>query len=128
MAWRGEARRGLARHGMARQGMARRGEANNMHTRRQYDTPRWRKARARFLALNPLCVLCLQSGWDTPATVVDHMRPHNGDDRLFWDEGNWQALCPSCHSGVKRIQEHHGHSQACDIDGLPLDREHRWSK
>ena len=30
-------------------------------------------------------------------TVVDHIVPHRGDARLFWDEDNWQPLCKSCH-------------------------------
>jgi len=33
----------------------------------------------------------------TPATVVDHIIPHRGDERLFWDETNWQPLCKQCH-------------------------------
>ena len=31
------------------------------------------------------------------ATVVDHVTPHRGDKKLFWDESNWQALCKRCH-------------------------------
>jgi 5-methylcytosine-specific restriction protein A len=31
------------------------------------------------------------------ATVVDHIVPHRGDQRLFWDEANWAALCKPCH-------------------------------
>ena len=31
------------------------------------------------------------------ATVVDHIIPHRGDQKLFWDQNNWQALCKSCH-------------------------------
>jgi 5-methylcytosine-specific restriction protein A len=29
---------------------------------------------------------------------VDHIIPHGGDMRLFWNRGNWAALCQSCHS------------------------------
>jgi 5-methylcytosine-specific restriction protein A len=25
------------------------------------------------------------------------MIPHRGDDLLFWDPNNWQALCRDCH-------------------------------
>jgi 5-methylcytosine-specific restriction protein A len=25
--------------------------------------------------------------------VVDHIVPHRGDKKLFWDSSNWQALC-----------------------------------
>ena len=58
----------------------------------------WRKARAAFLKRHPLCVECQKEGRLTPATVVDHIVPHRGDQQLFWDEGNWQALCKGCHN------------------------------
>lgn len=64
--------------------------------KRGYDS-RWRKARARFLKTNPLCVQCLKDGRVVEATVVDHIIPHREDKKLFWDESNWQALCKSCH-------------------------------
>jgi 5-methylcytosine-specific restriction protein A len=28
---------------------------------------------------------------------VDHIVSHHGDEALFWDEDNLQALCKSCH-------------------------------
>ena len=60
---------------------------------------RWQKARAAYLKEHPLCVLCMQQ--DLPqyvkATVVDHIKPHRGDKKLFWDESNWQPLCKPCH-------------------------------
>jgi 5-methylcytosine-specific restriction protein A len=31
------------------------------------------------------------------ATVVDHVVPHRGDQRLFWDPGNWAPSCKPCH-------------------------------
>lgn len=60
-------------------------------------TSRWNKARLRFLRKHPLCVHCLKNGRYTKAIVVDHIIPHRGDDKLFWDESNWQPLCKSCH-------------------------------
>ena len=63
---------------------------------RGYDT-RWRKARKAFLQLHPLCAECMKEGKLTPSTVVDHIVPHRGDPRLFWDEKNWQPLCKDCH-------------------------------
>jgi len=65
-------------------------------SKRGYDS-RWRKARKRFLKANPLCVECLKINRIVKATVVDHIIPHRGDKKLFWDENNWQALCKSCH-------------------------------
>ena len=29
---------------------------------------------------------------------VDHIVPHKGDQQLFWDQSNWQALCRRCNS------------------------------
>lgn len=58
---------------------------------------RWRRERADFLRQHPLCVECQKEGKLTPATVVDHIAPHRGDQRLFWDHGNWQPLCKRHH-------------------------------
>ena len=58
---------------------------------------RWRKVRELFLRNNPLCVSCMADGLIVAATVVDHIIDHKGDKLLFWDEGNWQALCKPCH-------------------------------
>lgn len=66
-------------------------------TARGYDH-RWRRARKRYLAKNPLCVHCEAEGIYTAANEVDHVIPHRGDQALFWDESNWQALCKPHHS------------------------------
>ena len=58
---------------------------------------RWQKARTAFLHAHPLCVRCQEKGRLVKATVVDHIVPHRGDPKLFWDTDNWQALCKSCH-------------------------------
>lgn len=57
----------------------------------------WGKARAAYLLKHPICVTCEQRRDFRPATVVDHIVPHRGDKRLFWDSENWQALCATCH-------------------------------
>lgn len=57
----------------------------------------WQKAARAYLAAHPLCVRCMAEGRYTRATVVDHIKPHRGDQTLFWDRDNWQALCKSCH-------------------------------
>jgi 5-methylcytosine-specific restriction enzyme A len=64
--------------------------------RRGYGS-RWRRARAAYLARNPLCVRCQAAGYIGSSTVVDHVVPHRGDAALFWDEANWAALCKPCH-------------------------------
>lgn len=64
---------------------------------RGYDG-RWRKYRLSFLRRHHLCVYCQAQGIVEAATVVDHIVPHKGDSKLFWDKHNHQALCASCHS------------------------------
>ena len=58
----------------------------------------WQKRRTAFLRGHPLCEECRKRGRITPATDVDHIRPHKGDPELFWDWDNLQALCHECHS------------------------------
>ena len=65
---------------------------------RGYDR-RWRKYRLHFLRQNPLCAKC-----GAAATVVDHVIPHRGSKKLFWDYDNHQALCVHCHT-IKTGQE-----------------------
>src|SRR5699024_6785952 len=58
---------------------------------------RWQKASKAFLQSHPLCAECRKQGRYTKATVVDHIVPHRGDQKLFWDRSNWQPLCKACH-------------------------------
>jgi 5-methylcytosine-specific restriction endonuclease McrA len=65
--------------------------------------------------------MCLPLGRLTPATVVDHIRRHTGHaDPLFWDTGNFQSLCKSCHDAVKQALDRTGRARGYDIRGLPL--------
>ena len=59
--------------------------------------PRWRRARAAYLARHPLCMRCQAAGFIEPSTTVDHIVPHRGDQKLFWDERNWAPACKPCH-------------------------------
>ena len=68
---------------------------------------RWQMARKQFLANHHLCVECESAGIITLATVVDHIRPHRGDEVLFWDENNWQPLCKKCHDRKTRTRDQH---------------------
>ena len=58
---------------------------------------KWQRERRKFLDSNPFCVKCYEEGHITMATVVDHIKPHRGDQKLFWNRGNWQPLCKRCH-------------------------------
>ena len=87
---------------------------------------RWRKARALYLTSHPLCVYCESDGQTRSASVVDHIKPHKGDIRLFWDESNWQALCKTHHDSTKQRMERSGKDVGCDINGNPLAKMNHW--
>jgi 5-methylcytosine-specific restriction enzyme A len=69
---------------------------------RGYDG-RWKKASRAFLLSHQVCAC----GCGAPATEVDHIVPHRGDLRLFWDTSNWQGLAKQCHSR-KTLAENRG--------------------
>lgn len=77
----------------------------NRPTARQrgYDSY-WQRASKAFLAQpeNRLCAC----GCGRAADMVDHIIPHRGNMKLFWDIRNWQPMASSpCHSSRKQSQE-----------------------
>ncbi len=72
--------------------------------------------------------MCMTMGMVTQATVVDHIKPHRGDQGLFWNKGNWQSLCTPHHSSTKQRDEARGITTGSDAGGLPLDAGHHWNK
>jgi 5-methylcytosine-specific restriction enzyme A len=83
----------------------RRGEANA--ARSNYKTQRWRRLRWQVL-LDSLftCARCgVMLGERTSLLVADHVRPHRGDEALFWDRANLQCLCKPCHDSAKQSEE-----------------------
>jgi len=70
-----------------------------------YRSKRWRTERMAFLRAHPLCSECRRHDVIRPATVVDHIDPHRGDEAVFWDRTRWQALCASCHSRKTASQD-----------------------
>jgi 5-methylcytosine-specific restriction protein A len=73
--------------------------------RRWYKTTRWKTLRLARLQADPLCAFCKRDGRVTAATVVDHVHPHRGDERRFFDFGNTQSLCKPCHDREKQAAE-----------------------
>lgn len=89
---------------------------------------KWQKARAAYLEKHPFCAFCLrdigisydqdaeaigvqcmEAGHDLPfGNVVDHIIPHHGDQKLFWDFSNIQTLCATHHSSDKQKEERNG--------------------
>lgn len=64
---------------------------------------KWRKESQAFLALpeNRYCAC----GCGRIANVVDHVIPHKGEKRLFWDRKNWQPMNSHCHNSKKQREE-----------------------
>lgn len=89
---------------------------------------RWQTYRIRFLSEHPLCAMHLQLGRVVPATIVDHIIPHKGDRKLFWNPKNHQALCKQCHDSHKQRLEKSGAVVGCGLDGIPIDPNHHWHK
>jgi 5-methylcytosine-specific restriction endonuclease McrA len=59
--------------------------------------PRWKKIRARRRKEEPNCRRC-----SAPACIVDHVRPHRGDEALAFDYENTQSLCRKCDAQKSR--------------------------
>ena len=70
-----------------------------------YKTTDWQRLRKLKLNQQPLCESCLQRGALTTATVVHHIRKHEGDPGLFFDPGNLSRVCKRCHDGPLQINE-----------------------
>lgn len=70
---------------------------------RGYDK-RWERESKAFLSQprNRLCRECIKIKTIKLATVVDHIVPHRGNPELFWNVGNWQGLCVTCHNKKTR--------------------------
>lgn len=84
----------------------------------------WRRERATFLKLHPLCAMCQRRGDTAAATEVDHIIPHRGDVTLFRDPNNWQGLCKPDHDSTKAFIELHGYTNEIGADGWPIDPMH----
>ncbi len=94
-----------------------------------YRTSRWKEIRTKYLREHRVCVECGKR-----SKHVDHIRPHRGDERAFFDATNWQPLCHSCHS--RKTARHDGafgnapgaeaQQGGCDATGEALHRGHPW--
>jgi 5-methylcytosine-specific restriction endonuclease McrA len=72
-----------------------------------YKLKRWRDLRLQIFRRDLYTCQCgcgLMEG-NTSLLVCDHIKPHRGDERLFWDETNLQTLLKSCHDSAKQRAE-----------------------
>lgn len=89
-----------------------------------YKTAQWKRLRQWVLSQEPLCRYCAAAGRTTAAEVVDHIRPHKGDRKLFYDCRNLQPLCRNHHDSAKQFEEKRGYSNEIGLDGNPIDPRH----
>lgn len=96
--------------------------------RKWYKTKRWQRIRRQVLDEHPMCQCPHCNGRNLEASVVDHITPHRGDARLFWDKHNLQSMHKQCHDRYKQSQERggNGFDAGCDETGMPLNQDHPW--
>lgn len=70
-------------------------DRDDVAVRRWYRTARW--TRLRLAVLVDAAYTCADCGAVQLRLEVDHIRKHRGHPDRFWDRGNLQALCPTCH-------------------------------
>ena len=58
----------------------------------------WRRVRARYVTLHPLCEMCLKEGKLTPVEEVHHIKPVSQGGTN--SESNLMSLCRSCHNKI----------------------------
>lgn len=93
-------------------------EAREYH--QWYHTAGWRTLRSAQLAAEPFCRMCAAAHRRTPATVADHIVPHRGDRRLFFDRNNLQSVCSVHHSEKGRTERGGQAKTLVGLDGWPL--------
>ena len=86
---------------------------------------KWQRIRERQLRLHPLCARCVENGFVTVATEVDHIVPLYKGGTDAW--ANLQSLCDPCHKD-KTAEDMGQRSGGCDLSGMPTDPAHPWSK
>lgn len=73
--------------------------------KRWYGTARWQALRHKVFLRDTYQCQRAECGSVTANPVCDHIKPHRGDERLFWDEANLQTLCKPCHDTIKQAEE-----------------------
>ena len=78
--------------------------------RKWYKTSRWQRLREQVLIRDHF--ICqrtkalLIGKYPAPnSAVVDHIKPHRGNEELFWDMCNLQSVSKEYHDSIKQAQE-----------------------
>lgn len=93
-----------------------------------YNTKRWQQLRKAQLNAHPMCQCPHCQEKMLEADTVDHITPHRGDKRLFFDRHNLQSMHHDCHDKYKQSHEKGGAGfmAGCDDMGRPLSLDHSW--
>jgi 5-methylcytosine-specific restriction endonuclease McrA len=73
---------------------------------------KWNTYRYRYLHHNPHCYACGKK-----SEVIDHVKPHRGDETLFWKTDNMIPLCHRCHNTITGL---------FDKPGKAVDEKLKW--
>lgn len=97
-----------------------------------YNTPQWKALRKEALRRDGYkCrrtgVMLRQGRTHPHSAVVDHIKPHRGDEALFFDLNNLQSVSKAYHDSAKQRVERNGYSPEVSKDGLPVDPNHPWN-
>jgi|OM-RGC.v1.028695540 HNH endonuclease. len=96
-----------------------------------YNTNAWRKLRqAVFARDNYTCRMAgchcfVVDGRSRPnSAVANHIKPHKGDLKLFWDINNIETVCKECHDTRIQSREKRGFDTEIGANGWPTDPAH----
>jgi len=73
--------------------------------KRWYKLARWQQLRLKVFLRDLYKCQAKDCGKHIADPVCDHIKPHRGDEALFWDEANLQTLCKPCHDRLKQHEE-----------------------
>lgn len=80
--------------------------------RKWYHLAQWKRLRLETFSRDLFtCQMdgCGKLEGDTSKLVCDHVVPHRGNERLFFDPSNLQTLCKPCHDSLKQKEERADH-------------------
>ena len=88
-----------------------------------YQNKRWRETRLVVFDRDEYkCQSCNRYVGGRLTPIADHIKPHKGDTKLFWDMRNLQTMCKPCHDSHKQSLEKGGHGRpAIGVDGWPVN-------
>lgn len=72
-----------------------------------YWLARWKRLRIEIFVRDGFrCQCgCNKAEGRTRLLVCDHIKPHRGDEALFWDPDNLQTMLKTCHDRIKQAAE-----------------------